>query len=196
MKTLASVLLVCGVAAVPASAQSLPTDSTVPVSSAAALAAIAPTEDGYRSCADDMANALAELRKQNVEGVILDLRNNGGGPLIEAIRVTGLFIRSGPVVQAKEGLRVRILPDIDPVVAYDGPLVVLVNRATAGAAEALAAILQGDPITVADAIIGGNGGKPPIRPPGGRAETLTRPAGFEPAASRSGEVQKRPKRKR
>ena len=65
-----------------------------------------------------------------------------------------------------------------------------------GHREALAAILQGDPITVADAIIGGNGGKPPIRPPGGRAETLTRPAGFEPAASRSGEVQKRPKRKR
>ncbi|MBN2784083.1 MAG: carboxy terminal-processing peptidase, partial [Pontiellaceae bacterium] len=74
--------------------------------------------------------------------MILDLRNNGGGSLIEAIEIAGLFISSGPVVQVKERSGVQVLPDADPVVEYDGPMIVLVNRLSASASEILAAALQ------------------------------------------------------
>lgn len=96
----------------------------------------------FRSVSRDVAAAVEKLRGEKVEGIALDLRSNGGGALIEAVRTTGLFIPAGPVVQVKEGFRVRMLPDPDPAVAYDGPLMVMVNRLSASASEIVAGALQ------------------------------------------------------
>ena len=78
-----------------------------------------------------------------IEGIILDLRNNGGGSLVDAVDITGLFIDEGPVVQVKnsQGMK-RVLQDDDDTLVYDGPLVVLVNRFSASASEIVAAALQ------------------------------------------------------
>jgi carboxyl-terminal processing protease len=96
-----------------------------------------------RSCAKDMAKELEKLKKENVKGVIIDIRNNGGGSLGEVINMVGLFIKDGPVVQVKS-------PSGKPYVAnvrgneqvYDGPLVVLVNEMSASASEIFAAAIQ------------------------------------------------------
>jgi len=96
----------------------------------------------YRSASHDVHTILQELQAAEVEGVILDLRNNGGGSLMEAIHMTGLFIRTGPTVQVRERHSVRVLPDRDPAMAYAGPLVVLVNRLSASASEIVAGALQ------------------------------------------------------
>ncbi len=116
-------------------------------------------DDDYRSSADDVEAALTELAAEGVEGVLLDLRGNGGGSLLEAIRLTGLFIRTGPVVQVKERFRLRVLPDRDPKVAYDGPLVIMVNRLSASASEIVAGALQdyGRAIIVGDSQTHGKG---------------------------------------
>jgi carboxyl-terminal processing protease len=101
-----------------------------------------PRHPEYRSAAKDVQTILHSLQTNGVEGVILDLRNNGGGSLMEAIRMTGLFIRSGPTVQVRERHSIRVLPDRDPRLAYAGPLVVLVNRLSASASEIVAGALQ------------------------------------------------------
>ncbi len=101
-----------------------------------------PNHPEYRSASKDVQTILHDLQTNGVEGVILDLRNNGGGSLIEAIRMTGLFIRSGPTVQVRERHSIRVLPDHDPHLAYAGPLVVLVNRLSASASEIVAGALQ------------------------------------------------------
>jgi len=90
---------------------------------------------------------------------VLDLRNNGGGSLTEAINLTGLFIQTGPVVQVRDRRRVRSLEDYDPRVVYDGPLVVLVNRLSASASEIVAGALQdyGRAIIVGDSKTHGKG---------------------------------------
>jgi len=85
---------------------------------------------------------LAHIQTQQVDGVILDLRNNGGGSLPEAVGTAGLFIRSGPVLQVLRGKRVEVIDDPDSGIAYSGPLVVLVNGMTASAAELVAGTLQ------------------------------------------------------
>jgi len=97
----------------------------------------------YKSTNRDVKKLLSELQKEKVQGIIIDLRNNGGGSLEEAIQLTGLFIPEGPVVQVKKsnGL-IAIHEDDDPSVAYDGPLAVLVNRYSASASEIFAAALQ------------------------------------------------------
>jgi len=100
------------------------------------------SDPDYRSAAQDVARSLGELRDAEVDGVLLDLRNNGGGSLLEAIRLVGLFIRTGPTVMVKERTSLRVLPDDDPTVAYGGPLVVLVNRLSASASEIVAGALQ------------------------------------------------------
>ncbi len=83
------------------------------------------------------------MKKQGVDGVVLDLRNNGGGSLNEAIELTGLFIDQGPVVQVREsGGRVTVNGDDEPGVAWDGPLAVLVNRGSASASEIFAGAIQ------------------------------------------------------
>jgi len=95
------------------------------------------------SCSADVARLLTKLKEQDVTGIILDLRRNGGGSLKEAIDLTGLFIPSGPVVQTRnlEG-RVEVGSDSDDKVAYDGPLLVLTSRLSASASEILAGALQ------------------------------------------------------
>lgn len=98
---------------------------------------------GGRGSADDIRKELEKLKTDNVNGIILDLRNNGGGSLQDAVRMTGHFIPTGPVVQVKYNSgEAEVLSDTDPTVTYDGPLVVLVNEYSASASEILAAALQ------------------------------------------------------
>jgi carboxyl-terminal processing protease len=96
-----------------------------------------------RSATSDVAKLLGELKAQNVDGVVMDLRENGGGSLVEAVELTGLFIDKGPVVQVREsGGRVQVESDDQKGVAWDGPLAVLVNRSSASATEIFAAAIQ------------------------------------------------------
>jgi len=100
-------------------------------------------EEGFSSTTSDVKKFLDELKNEKVEGVVIDLRDNGGGSLTEAISLTGLFITRGPVVQVKESMgEVDVQTDSDPSVAYDGPLAVLVNRFSASASEIFAAAIQ------------------------------------------------------
>jgi carboxyl-terminal processing protease len=96
-----------------------------------------------RSATSDVARLLTELKAQHVDGVVMDLRENGGGSLVEAVELTGLFIDKGPVVQVREsGGRVQVENDDQRGVAWDGPLAVLVNRSSASATEIFAAAIQ------------------------------------------------------
>jgi len=100
-------------------------------------------DDDYASATKDVARMLAQFRAQKMDGVVLDLRGNGGGSLSEAIELTGLFIDKGPVVQVREsGGRVSVEDDDKPGVAWDGPLAVLVNRGSASASEIVAGAIQ------------------------------------------------------
>jgi carboxyl-terminal processing protease len=97
----------------------------------------------YKSSTRDTKRLLDDFRRQNVDCVVLDLRNNGGGSLPEAIKLTGLFIDTGPVVQIKDAdKQVRPYDDVDAGVAWDGPLVVLTNKFSASASEILAGAIQ------------------------------------------------------
>jgi len=97
----------------------------------------------YASATRDVAKLLAGFKADKLDGVVLDLRNNGGGSLDEAIELTGLFIEQGPVVQVREsGGRVTVNSDRDPAVAWDGPLAVLTNRGSASASEIFAGAIQ------------------------------------------------------
>lgn len=99
--------------------------------------------NGGRDCATDVKNELIKLKAEKVDGVILDLRDNGGGSLESVVRMVGLFIKSGPVVQVKTRYgNPNIMSDQDPTVTYDGPLVVMVNENSASASEILAAAIQ------------------------------------------------------
>jgi carboxyl-terminal processing protease len=96
-----------------------------------------------RSTTADVARLLTRLKQEQVSGIILDLRRNGGGSLEEAIRLTGLFIKEGPVVQVQAPQGPPMVDrDPDPSVLYEGPLVVLTSRFSASASEILAAALQ------------------------------------------------------
>lgn len=96
-----------------------------------------------RFCAKDIAAELEKLKQENVHGIILDLRNNGGGSLRDVQRMTGFFIESGPIVQVKSrSTQPEVLRDVDNRVQYSGPLVVMVNALSASASEILAAALQ------------------------------------------------------
>ncbi len=97
----------------------------------------------YASATRDVAKLLTQLRSDKVDGVVLDLRNNGGGSLTEAIELTGLFIDRGPVVQVREsGGRVSVEGDSDTGIAWEGPLAVLINRGSASASEIFAGAIQ------------------------------------------------------
>ncbi len=96
-----------------------------------------------RNITDDLRDELKRLQKENISGLILDLRNNGGGSLADAVSATGLFIETGPVVQVRNGNgNIRVMRDDDQSVEYDGPMIVLVNRFSASASEILAGALQ------------------------------------------------------
>jgi len=99
-------------------------------------------DDDARRCSIDVRTILESFATNDVDGVILDLRNDGGGSLTEAIDITGFFIPLGPVVQVRERRGVMVLPDGDPTTLYKGPLIVLVNRLSASASEIVAAALQ------------------------------------------------------
>jgi carboxyl-terminal processing protease len=98
---------------------------------------------GERNAASDIKKEILELKNKNINGLILDLRNNGGGSLKTVVDITGFFIEKGPVVQVKSiGGRKEILKDNDPSIIWNGPLVILVNEFSASASEILAAALQ------------------------------------------------------
>ncbi len=101
-------------------------------------------QNGFR-CSDDVAKEVVKLKAENVKGIIIDLRNNGGGSLVEVVKMVGLFIKSGTVVQVKEkGGKVdsRTWRDNDESVLYNGPLTVMVNELSASASEIFAAAIQ------------------------------------------------------
>jgi len=103
----------------------------------------ARNEPNYRSSTRDVRRLINELRADGVEGIVIDLRGNGGGALVEATTMTGLFIDTGPVVQVRDANgRVSIETDREPGMAWDGPLAVLVNRSSASASEIFAAAIQ------------------------------------------------------
>ena len=100
-------------------------------------------DPNYRSTTRDVRRILEELKAENVDGLIVDLRNNGGGSLMEADALTGLFIDSGPTVQVKTARRLpQVYSDDDDQTAWDGPLAVLVNRLSASASEIFAGAIQ------------------------------------------------------
>ena len=100
-------------------------------------------DPNYVSTTRDVARLIKELEAENVSGLVLDLRNNGGGSLAEAIDLTGLFIKDGPVVQIKNSSnKIEVQKDDDPSIVYNGPLVVLTNRFSASASEIFAGAIQ------------------------------------------------------
>jgi len=113
----------------------------------------------FKSSTRDVVRIITDMKTKAVDGIVLDLRNNGGGSLAEAVEMTGLFFASGPVVQVRESRGVQVLQDPDPDVLYRGPLVVLVNRRSASASEILAAALQdyGRAVIVGDSKTHGKG---------------------------------------
>lgn len=107
--------------------------------------ALSTGDKDYTSTTKDVKRLIGELEQQGIDGLVIDLRNNGGGHLTEATALSGLFIDNGPVVQLKNSNgRISRLDDPDPVprVAYTGPLAVLVNRYSASASEIFAAAIQ------------------------------------------------------
>ena len=97
----------------------------------------------YRSSTRDVTRLINEMKTEGIEGLIVDLRNNGGGSLLEATTLTGLFIDEGPVVQVRNSSgRISTEEDVEPGMAWDGPLAVLVNRYSASASEIFAAAIQ------------------------------------------------------
>lgn len=100
-------------------------------------------DPNYNSTTRDVKKCISELQAEGAQGIVIDLRNNGGGSLQEAINLTGLFIKNGPVVQVKSSNnRVEVLTDDDADIAYNGPLVVLINRFSASASEIFAGAIQ------------------------------------------------------
>lgn len=100
-------------------------------------------DPNYNSTTRDIRRMINEMKQEGISGLVIDLRNNGGGSLQEAVNLTGLFIKEGPVVQVRNFMnRTDILNDEDPAMVYDGPLVVLINRFSASASEIFAGAIQ------------------------------------------------------
>ena len=119
-----------------------------------------PTDEGFRSCAMDIARCLADFNAQGAEGLVLDLRGNGGGSLREAVLLSALFVQAGPVVQIRDLRTVGCLP-IPPgnPIAFRKPMVVLTDRSSASASEIVAGHLQdtGRAIVIGDVRTHGKG---------------------------------------
>ena len=100
-------------------------------------------EENLNGCANDVSKEIIKLRKDNIGGLIIDLRNNGGGSMWEAMQLAGIFIDAGPVASYKEKTgKIQMLKDPNRGTIYDGPLIVLINGASASASEFLSATLQ------------------------------------------------------
>ena len=100
-------------------------------------------EKDYRSTTRDVRKLLSDLQQENIEGLVLDLRSNGGGSLIEATKLAGLFIDEGPIVQVRDSSgHIEVHRDKDDDIVYTGPMVVLVDRFSASASEIVASALQ------------------------------------------------------
>ena len=107
------------------------------------FAAMQAGDPEYKSTTRDVERLIEELKTENVDALVVDLRNNGGGSLREANELTGLFISRGPTVQIRDASgRVDILGDFDPKVAWSGPMAVVVNRLSASASEIFAGAIQ------------------------------------------------------
>ncbi|HKK55840.1 carboxy terminal-processing peptidase [Marinobacter sp.] len=105
--------------------------------------AMMANDPNYKSTTRDVRNLINDLKADGIDGIVMDLRNNGGGALHEANDLVGLFIEEGPTVQIRSsGNDIKVLEDEDPSVTYDGPLVVLVNRMSASASEIFAGAVQ------------------------------------------------------
>lgn len=101
------------------------------------------TDYGERNAATDVRLEIEKLKNEQIDGLVMDLRNNGGGSLRTAVDIAGLFIKNGPVVQvASNGARKEVLKDRDNDIAWDGPLVLMINELSASASEILAAAMQ------------------------------------------------------
>lgn len=102
-----------------------------------------PNNPDYRSSTTDVHRLVDSLKNEGIDGLLMDLRNNGGGSLQEAVSLTGLFIKDGPVVQVKNKKNeIDVLEDEDKTVVYDGPLVVLINQSSASASEIFSGAIQ------------------------------------------------------
>jgi carboxyl-terminal processing protease len=100
-------------------------------------------DENFRSTTRDVRRLISELRKDGIDGLVIDLRGNGGGYLPEATALTGLFVDRGPIVQLRDTTgRLEVLDDPEPGVAYDGPLAVLIDRFSASASEIFAGAIQ------------------------------------------------------
>lgn len=96
-----------------------------------------------RNAGDDVAKEIERIKKENVQGIILDIRDDGGGSLSTVVKIAGLFIKEGPIVQVKTvGKQQDVLYDTDSKIEWDGPLVIMVNTLSASASEILAAAIQ------------------------------------------------------
>jgi carboxyl-terminal processing protease len=96
-----------------------------------------------KGCADDVAKEIVKLKKDNIEGLVIDLQNNGGGSMAEAIKLVGMFINIGPVsILVNQKHDQNILKDLNRGVVYDGPMIILMNGYSASASEFFAAALQ------------------------------------------------------
>lgn len=101
------------------------------------------TRTGARGCSNDMRKEIEKLKKQNIKGLIIDLRDNGGGSLQEVVMMAGLFFPKGPVVQVQGKNSTRnVMDDRNPDVVWDGPLSIIINHNSASASEILAAAIQ------------------------------------------------------
>ncbi len=97
----------------------------------------------YRSTTKDVKKILNKFKAEGVQGVIVDLRNNGGGSLYEAIQLSGLFVDKGPIVQTKfSNGKIDVKRDVNPTITWEGPMVVMVNKLSASASEIFAAAMQ------------------------------------------------------
>ncbi|HZS17375.1 MAG TPA: carboxy terminal-processing peptidase [Candidatus Udaeobacter sp.] len=128
-----------------------------------------------KSTTRDVLALLKRLKKENIAGLVIDLRRNGGGSLEEALSLTGLFLKSGPIVQTKDyNGSIRVSANPDPGIAYSGPVVVLTSRQSASASEIFAAALQdyGRAVIVGDKNTFGKGTVQTILPIGRFASLL------------------------
>jgi carboxyl-terminal processing protease len=121
---------------------------------------MSPDGKAQNSATKDIEEILTRMQAAHIQGLVLDLRRNGGGLLSEAISLTGLFIKTGPVVQVRSySGEIKVDEDEDPAIAYDGPLTVLVSRFSASASEIVAGALQnyGRAVIVGDSSTHGKG---------------------------------------